>query len=274
MFTSFVFILITTVTQLLSLIGIILFVGLILDLLQRKSVGYISNTFGGKAYFLTAWIGTPIHELGHAIMCIIFRHRIIEVQWFPVKSNVSYFGYVRHNYNERSIYQRIGHFFIGIGPFFSGILSLILLMYFFVPESYLVFTDYLDHHVQPEHLNKEMIVSIFLSSWVLLKSLFTLDHLVDPYFWIFLLLATCISTHIALSKSDIKGAASGLLSIFFLLFFVNILGMIFHFDSNKWVSLLASYHTYTIAFSSLAILFSFMTFVSCFLIYQLSKGKH
>lgn len=269
MIASFFSILISTSTQLFSVVGIIILVGFLLDFMQRKSIGYLYNTFGRKGYLLTAWIGTPIHELGHAIMCVIFRHRILEIQWFPVKTDASHLGFVSHSYNERSVYQRIGNFFIGIGPFFSGGFSIILLMYLLVPESYQQFTDYLDNQIQPMQLNKELITSIALPSWILVNSLFSLDHFIHPYFWIFIFLSMCISTHIALSKPDIKGAASGLITIFILLFIVNVIGKILNFESDILISSLAYYHAYILAFSVLAIFFSLMTLVICFIIFQI-----
>ena len=97
-----------------------------------------------KGFLLTAWIGVPIHELGHAIMCVLFRHKIVATQFFPTDTSQGALGYVQHQYNHKSVYQRIGNFFIGIGPIISGITALILLMRYFVPNSYFLFNTTLE----------------------------------------------------------------------------------------------------------------------------------
>ncbi|OKL36583.1 hypothetical protein [Domibacillus mangrovi] len=264
---SFFTIIFNTVSQLVALIGCIVIIGFMLDFLQKQSITYLYRTFNKKGYLVTAWIGTPIHEFGHVIMCLLFRHRIKKVQWVPVRGDVHYLGFVEHSYNPRSLYQKIGNFFIGIGPFISGIVSLMILMYCFVPESYHLYTAYLENQVRPEQISIDTVKSVLISSGVLFQSLFTIGNIVNPLFWLFIFLAISISTHIALSKEDIKGAATGISSVFILLLVVNLLGAFFHFDSSSMVSTLTSYHVYTMAFASLAILFSCITFCICFILY-------
>lgn len=93
--------------------------------------------YGGyRASVASAIIGTPIHELGHAAMCLVFRHKIQKlVLWKPDHSDGTY-GYVRHTYNPRSLYQRLGLLFIGIGPIFSVMAVLSLLLHFFFPDTW------------------------------------------------------------------------------------------------------------------------------------------
>lgn len=267
MVSSFFTIVFNAVSQLVALIGFIVIVGFILDFLQKQSVTYLYRTFTKKGYLVTAWIGTPIHEFGHVMMCWLFRHRIKKVQWVPRRGDTHYLGFVEHSYNQRSLYQRIGNFFIGIGPFISGVVSLMILMYCFVPESYRLFTAYLENEVRPERMSIEIVKSMFISLGVLFQSLFTIKNIVNPLFWLFLFLALSISTHIALSKEDIKGARAGISSVFILLLAINLLGVIFDFDSHIIISTLTSYHVYTIAFAGLAILFSCITFCMCFILY-------
>ncbi len=129
----------TSVIQLFSLIGVIIVIGFLLGYLESLTRMYWSRAFGRKGFLLTAWIGVPIHELGHAIMCVLFRHKIVATQFFPTDTSQGALGYVQHQYNHKSVYQRIGNFFIGIGPIISGITALILLMRYFVPDSYFLF---------------------------------------------------------------------------------------------------------------------------------------
>ena len=74
-------ILLTSVIQLFSLIGVIIVIGFLLGYLESLTRMYWSRAFGRKGFLLTAWIGVPIHELGHAIMCVLFRHKIVATQF-------------------------------------------------------------------------------------------------------------------------------------------------------------------------------------------------
>ncbi|OLN21369.1 hypothetical protein BTO30_15335 [Domibacillus antri] len=61
MFHSFMSIVINAVFQLISLVGIILAAGFLLDFFEKKSVQLLYRTFGRKGYLFTAWVGTPVH---------------------------------------------------------------------------------------------------------------------------------------------------------------------------------------------------------------------
>lgn len=265
--------LLTSVIQLFSLIGVIIVIGFILGYLESLTRTYWSRAFGRKGFLLTAWIGVPIHELGHAIMCLVFRHKIIATQFFPTDTSQGALGYVQHQYNQKSIYQRIGNFFIGIGPIISGITALILLMRYFVPVSYSLFNTNLETTVASTSINLDMIQNMFLSTFFLLKSLFTMSNLLTPSFWLFLFIAICISAHIALSKPDIKGSIDGVIVMFILLFLFNIIAGLFQYDSNQLIGKMMKYNMYLIAFSSVALLFSCISTLVSFGFYKMRRGR-
>ena len=78
--------------------------------------------FGSRTVFdLTALVGTPIHELGHAAMCLVFLHRIERVKLLSLGARDGAYGYVEHSYNRRNLWARLGNLFIGVGPIFSGL---------------------------------------------------------------------------------------------------------------------------------------------------------
>ncbi len=265
--------LLTSVIQLFSLIGVIIVIGFILGYLESLTRTYWSRAFGRKGFLLTAWIGVPVHELGHAIMCLVFRHKIVATQFFPTDTSQGALGYVQHQYNQKSIYQRIGNFFIGIGPIISGITALILLMRYFVPESYYLFNTNLETTVASTSINLDMIQNMFLSTFFLLKSLFTMSNLLTPSFWLFLFIAICISAHIALSKPDIKGSIDGVIVMFILLFLFNIIAGLFQYDSNQLIGKMMKYNMYLIAFSSVALLFSCISTLVSFWFYKMRRGR-
>ncbi|HEK9103284.1 hypothetical protein [Bacillus cereus] len=263
----------TSLIQLFSLLGVIILVGFLLGYLESLTRAYWTRAFGKKGFLLSAWIGVPIHELGHAVMCVVFRHQIVAMQLFPTDTSNGYLGYVRHQYNQRSIYQRIGNFFIGIAPIFSGMTVLILLMYYFVPQSYSVFMRALETNTQVTSINIDMLQNIFVSSILLLKSLFTISNLSTPSFWIFLFIAICISAHIALSKPDIEGSLDGVITIFIVLFLFNTVAALFHYDSNQLIGSVVKYNMYVLAFSSIAILFSCIAAFISFIFYKIKTAS-
>ena len=162
----------------------------------------------GNGYKLTLWsavIGTPIHELGHAGMCLLFGHRITKmVLWQPHSADGT-LGYVKHSYNPKNLYQRFGNLFIGIGPIFSGLIVLCLALFIAFPETWEFYTEKLmaisknplsiDATIK---FGQEIIEGIFTefdkNLWTLFGQLLAL------------ILMASVSLHISLSPADIKNS--------------------------------------------------------------------
>jgi len=266
---SFFNTLLLSFVELFYLLGILMAVGLLLGILERYSNRYLIRTFGPRGILVTAWIGTPIHEIGHLVQCFIWGHRVTKVKILQLNSPNGVLGYVEHTYNRHSIYQQVGNFFIGLGPIFSGIGSLILSMYFLVPQSYIAFIDQIQHHITVDEFDLSVLKIVAEAVIVIFKSLFTIENLINPLFWIFLIIAISISSHIALSKADIQGSAKGLLMIFAVLVLFNILAGLFQMDSYRLVVNIAKYNVYMLAFSSITLFFSLITLVLSFLFYKI-----
>ncbi|WP_235846865.1 hypothetical protein [Neobacillus soli] len=257
--------------ELFYLFGVIMAVGLILGVFERYSNTFLVRAFGSRGVLVTAWIGTPIHEIGHLIQCFIWGHRVTKVKLLQLRSPDGVLGYVEHQYNPNSIYQQVGNFFIGIGPIFSGIGSLVLGMYLLVPQSYTAFQAQIQQHITIEKLDKSVLKTVGSAGFAISKSLFTFENLINPLFWIFLVVAISISSHIALSKADIHGSAKGLLMIFFVLVLFNVIASLLNWDSYQMIVKIAEYNIYVLAFSSIALLFSFLTLVFSFLFYKMKS---
>jgi len=108
---------------------------LILGIIEYRANFFTWRVVGRKGIMATAWIGTPIHELGHLLMCRLFKHEIIKFKLLDLKDPDGILGYVNHEWDRKSLYQNIGNFFIGMGPIFSGTAVLILGIYIFLPNS-------------------------------------------------------------------------------------------------------------------------------------------
>ena len=88
----------------------------------------------GRIFDVTAAIGTPIHELGHAIMCPLFGHRITKMRLWSPNAEDGMYGYVEHSYSKRNLWARLGNLFIGIGPIVSGLCIVALTLSLCFPE--------------------------------------------------------------------------------------------------------------------------------------------
>jgi len=86
-------------------------------LLERESL----KLFGTRGYlYLFGWIGTSVHELGHAVFCPLFGHSIDRMRLFSLDTRSRSAGFVYHSYNRRNLYHLVGNFFIGVGPLLLG----------------------------------------------------------------------------------------------------------------------------------------------------------
>ncbi len=221
-------VIICTFSQLFWLFGLLFIFGLILYLLARFTrTTYVKTTGSTFDVFITGWIGTPIHELGHAILCLIFRHKIVEIKLYSPNTTDGTLGYVNHTYDTKSIYQKVGNFFIGIGPILFGAFVIFWLFYFLVPNAHDAFAS-LDNQskilMQGVHGKINGILgSLYNSSFSTFDTLLSKENFSNYKFWIFLYVAFCISSHMELSPADIKGAWRGLLTIIILFLVINVI---------------------------------------------------
>lgn len=217
--------LVKTFLETAYLTGIIILIGFLLGVLRNSSLRNFQRSFGNKALMITGFIGVPVHELSHGIVAFLFGHKVGKIKVFQKPDLSGVMGYVRHSYNKSSIYQQIGNFFIGIAPIFGGTISIVALMRFIIPETYNKFIKILIENISITILSKASMVEITNSYLDLIKNIFSLQNFKNPYFFIFLFVAICVSSHISLSSADIKGASKGLGVIFLILFMLNLIGI-------------------------------------------------
>ncbi|MED1467198.1 hypothetical protein [Bacillus salipaludis] len=191
------------------------------------------------------------------------------VKFLQFNSPDGVLGYVEHYYNRNSTYQQIGNFFIGLGPIFSGIGSLFLGLYLLLPQSFDAVKSEIHLHVSFESMDVNILKAVGASVIAIIKSIFTPENLINPLFWIFLVLAVCISGHIGLSRADIQNSGKGLLMIFFVIVLFNVVAGILQVDTLKIVSRIAEYNAYVLVFSSIAVFLSFLTFMLSLILYRI-----
>ena len=154
---------------------------------------------GRKALLAFNFIGTVIHELSHAIMCLIFLHNITDIKFFSTNTGVEV-GYVKHNYNKNNIYQLLGNFFIGIAPLLSGIVIMYIIIIKFSDVN-LISKINLTHHSYIE-----IITSNVLS---IIKSIFDINNIFAIRNILIICLIQITSSNFIPSKIDIDSAKEG-----------------------------------------------------------------
>ncbi len=195
------------------------------------AMNYVAKFFNHHAYMgmgrtvylsVFGWLGTTIHELGHAIFCPFFGHRIIKMELFNPDPITGRLGYVRHSYNRDSIVANIGNFFIGIGPILLGTSAI----YFFA----VILLDINIHNelaITTSDLGSwDGISEVFKTLWdsltVVLSDIFSWRSVSSWEFYLFLYMAFSIGTSITLSSSDTKGALKGFLALLAALLLFNL----------------------------------------------------
>jgi len=114
-------VLLATGMQLLILLGPLLLLAIFMHFIARWSENLSYKLFGRTIYlYVFGWLGTSVHEIGHALFALLFGHKITDMVLFSPNATTGTLGYVSHSYNKKSIYQNIGNFFIGIGPILFG----------------------------------------------------------------------------------------------------------------------------------------------------------
>jgi hypothetical protein len=202
---------VATLGQMASLFAGVFIFGLLIHSLSQLTFKSLERSFGRRGVYLVAWLGTPVHELGHALFCLIFLHKIVEIRFFKPDPVTGTLGYVYHKWHKKNPWHILGNFFIGIGPVLLGCAVLFGLFYILIPGSSQVWDAIL---VRTGEIAAYSVGSYFevwgQSALALVKLIFTPENLAGWWFWVFLYLAVCVSANIRLSWSDIKHSLSGL----------------------------------------------------------------
>ena len=195
------------VAQAACTVGAVYLCGFIIALLNK---GFYRN-FGSSALtvcYVTGFIGTPVHECSHALMCLIFGHKITDMKLFQIGAEDGTLGYVEHSYNPRNLYHRIGTFFIGVAP--VTVISFLLYL--------------LSNWLTPGMVDDLMSVSFRGTFFGAIGDIFVIlgSNAITWQFWVYLVLAVFLSLHMTLSGADIKNSLMGMLFLMLPLLAVDI----------------------------------------------------
>ena len=259
---------VATFSQMASLFAGVFFFGLLIHFISQLTFKSLERSFGRTGTYLVAWLGTPIHELGHALFCVIFMHKIVEIEFFKPDPLTGTLGYVYHKWNRSNPWQVLGNFFIGIGPVILGCVVLFATFYFLVPNSYQVW-DYIIARVK--EIDSSYSVGSYFeilggSSFAMTKLIFTISNLTSWSFWIFCYLSICVASNIRLSLSDAKGALSGFGCIVLPFLLINFLALIIDLSSVKFFPFIASSLGVVYSLFVLALIMVLLGFIVTYLV--------
>ena len=191
-------------------LGAVVVCGLCVTLFRRAFLALMGGRFGRGVVLTTSILGTPVHELGHALMCPLFGHRIVKMSLWQPSAPDGQLGYVNHAYNKRNLYHVLGNLFISIGPIFSGLGVITLALWLGFPDT---FSEYMDAAAELAADGENFFV-LFAEGLKMLPRLLTeLIHGDTVPLWgriLALLVILSVSQHVSLSPEDIKGALSAI----------------------------------------------------------------
>jgi len=216
-----------TFSQIFILLGPIILLAVAMNIVARQNEKLSYQVLGRKFYlYIFGWLGTSIHELGHAIFAVIFVHKISEINLFSPKSGKS-LGHVKHSYTKGNPYQTLGNFFIGLGPVLLGSVILLLVSWllfkldiFQIAENYKVVLSI--HVFKNLDLLGRTLQNLGAGVWLCFEQIFTGPNTNWWKLLLFVYLFYSIGSSITLSSSDIKGASRGFYYFIIILFLFNL----------------------------------------------------
>ncbi|MCD8295070.1 MAG: metalloprotease family protein [Clostridia bacterium] len=207
-------VLISLLLQIVFTVGVIVIFGLLIGFCNKAFYSNFKRHARAVCY-ATGFIGTPVHELSHALFCLIFGHRITRIVLFQINSADGTLGYVEHAYNKRNVYQNIGNFFIGVAPILVISVIMFVIAYFLLPA----FVDTLG--TLPASIEDVEFVPLMKNIWEIIKTFFSLIG--TWQWWVFFVIGLFLCLHMTLSTADIKGAWSGFVLLLIVLLIVDII---------------------------------------------------
>lgn len=204
----------------LALIGSFVVLAAVLQLITMSLRRKWFELLGERSWTVLAVPGTIIHEIGHAVFCLIFRHRIVEIKLFSPSPDGT-LGYVNHSWAPESIFQRTGNFFIGIGPIISGIAVITAATAMLMPDIWAQLDT-------PECWNiGDMAAGVLSMICRMLREavIYEVWTRWQSYVWLMIVLLT--GSHITLSKADLKNAGSGAVMLPPVIFLISLVAVCF-----------------------------------------------
>lgn len=250
-------ILLSFLYQMLFSVGLIVCFGFLISFCRRTFVN-MTGQAGCRILLVSGAVGTPVHELSHAAMCLLFGHRIEEINLYQPRSDDGTLGYVNHSFNPKNLYHQIGNFFIGIAPILCGSGVLFLLMLLMAPNAYdrVCLSFEAIPNMSTSLASWDTYRGFFGLMWSVVTSVFHYTNMDSAWWWIFIVLAIMISSHMELSTADIRGGLIGLGFLAGLILVVDlIVGLISQAALDAVTNAVTSFSLYIVGFLSISVIF-------------------
>lgn len=215
--------------QLAFTVGFLMLYGGFISLCNRCFYDACGDTAFGIVR-ITGYIGTPVHELSHALMCVLFGHTVKKISMFGDSRRSRTLGYVEHTYYRGNLYHQIGNFFIGISPVLAGGLVILLLVRVLTPDIYFGMRTETAHigAAFAAGFDGGAVLSLLGGVGSMMGALFSLDNFLSWRWWLCMLIVFSIAIHMEVSRSDILSGIRGLSVISAMLLVADIiLGLLF-----------------------------------------------
>ena len=96
---------------------------------RRAFCFFVGEESGLALIRFASVLSTPVREAGHAMMAVLFWHRLEEVRMLDLRDPDGEYGFVEHSYNPRNPFAVLGNFFFAVGPAVTGLfLTLVILL--------------------------------------------------------------------------------------------------------------------------------------------------
>lgn len=216
----------TTLFQVLVVLGPALLLAIAMHFVAHAVQRMARITMGDKVYLrVFGWLGVSVHELGHALFCPLFGHRIQEIRLFKPDPATGTLGYVKHSYNPHNLYHRVGNFFINIGPILLGSVLILITAALLLPRESFASLSQL-RVTAADFANLGALLALFgrmlQASLDLLFALLRPANFADWRYYLFLYLAFAIGSAVTLSPADLRGAGNGFAVLLATLLLINL----------------------------------------------------
>jgi hypothetical protein len=191
------------------------------NFLERRA----TRALGGAAYLLFGWLGTAVHETGHALFCLLFGHRITGIKLFDFAPRDGTRGHVSHTFDPANPWQQVGNFFIGIAPLLFGTLVIVASARWLLgAEAFARMAEPLPQSGLLRSAGDWLALARHVagSAGAALAVLLDPQRLLDGRAWVFLYLTFAVGSSISLSESDLKGALAGFGTLVLLVLIANL----------------------------------------------------
>lgn len=106
---------------------------------QRAFAYLVGDRSGRPLLLATAVLSVPLRELGHAMMCLLFAHRIDALCLFDPAAPDGEFGYIEHSYRRKNPLAVLGNWFFALGPVLLGLAAVLVVMFLCFRTAFLSF---------------------------------------------------------------------------------------------------------------------------------------